>query len=328
MNKKILHINTIKKYSQRLSGGMLAICILFSATTISAQSISATLKADSSHIVIGDPVNVKLTVKHSAGYQIAWPRVADTLGSLDIISAGKLDTTTEGANTVLSQTYSVSAYDSGSFHGGPVKVFFKTNTGVLDSVISNPVFVDVATIDVDTTKAFKAIKAPLEVPYVWQEFLWYIIGGTALLILLIVIAIVLWQLKKRKPAVVERPRPKDPAHIWARKELKKLDEEKRWQQDDVKGYYSRLTEILRLYLEYRFNWMALESTTQEIEAEISQYEINDVAKNLLLETLRSSDFVKFAKMQPMPDANMKAMENAKGFIEMTVPVEVKTEAKK
>jgi hypothetical protein len=36
--------------------------------------------------------------------------------------------------------------------------------------------------------------------------------------------------------------------------------------------------------------------------------------------LRLADFVKFAKMNPAPDQNMKSMQDALTFVDMTKPV--------
>ena len=149
------------------------------------------------------------------------------------------------------------------------------------------------------------------------------------MLITIIAGIILWRkYRKQKPVVVERPKPKDPAHIWARKELKKLEEEKVWQGDNVKLYYSRLTDILRFYLEYRYGWYAMESTTEEIQSEIENYNLKEKAKENLLSTLRAADLVKFAKMLPMPDANIRAMETAYKFIDFTEPNENKVEEKK
>ena len=301
--------------------------LVFGLWSSSYAQVSATLRADSSKIQIGDHLNIRLTVKHPNNLVVQFPPIADTLGNLEIVSAAKIDTGTEGSNKVLSQLYTVSAYDSGEYHAGPIKVFFKNSSGELDSILSNDIPVTVNTLDVDTAKPFKAIKAPLDVPYSWKEFIPYIIGGIVLLIA-IVAGIILWRKYcKQKPVVVERPKPKDPAHIWARKELKKLEEEKLWQGDNVKLYYSRLTDILRFYLEYRYGWYAMESTTEEIQDEIENYNLKEKAKENLVSTLRTADLVKFAKMLPMPDVNIKAMETAYKFIDFTEPNENKEEKK-
>lgn len=289
-----------------------------------AQSVSATLRADSTQILIGDYLNVHLTVKTSNNIAVAFPTGNDTLGNLEVVSASKVDSTIDGSNKIFSQLYTISAYDSGDYHAGPIKIYFKNSAGELDSILSNDIPIRVNTLDVDTTKPFKAIKAPFNVSYSWQEFIYYIVAGIVLLLIL-VIAILLWRSsKKPQPIIVERPKPKTPAHIWARTELKKLEEEKIWQSHDVKLYYSRLTDILRLYVEYRYGWYAMESTTEEIQTEIENYNLKEKAKENLLAILRSADLVKFAKMIPLPDANMKAMENAKKFIDFTEPSENKT----
>jgi hypothetical protein len=126
----------------------------------SSAQVSATLRADSTQIQIGDHLNIRLTVKSPNNLVVPFPAVTDTLGNLEMVSAAKIDTSAEGSNKILSQLYTVSAYDSGEFHAGPVKIYFKNSSGELDSVLSNDIPVTVNTLNVDTTKPFKAIKAP------------------------------------------------------------------------------------------------------------------------------------------------------------------------
>lgn len=312
---------------RRYSGGVMLFILLLFQLNLIAQTISATLKADSSQILIGDHLQIKLVLKYADGLQPALPTFSDTLGNMELLSDSKIDTIINGNFKTLTKTFTVSAYDSGEYYAGPVKIWYKNIDGTADSVFSNQEIILVNTVDVDTTKPFKAIKAPLDVPYSWREFIPHIIAALILLIA-IISGIIFWRkYRKQKPVVVERPKPKDPAHIWARKELKKLEDDKLWQQDDVKQYYSRLTDILRLYLEYRYEWLALESTTEEIEANIDRYHIKNKARESLLSILRNADLVKFAKMLPLPDANIQAMEDAYRFIDFTEPKELKVEEK-
>jgi len=321
----ILNIPVPRKLNGNKPFRMCIFALLFFAVGIvslhAQTAISATLTADSTHILIGDHLNIRLALKHPKSLKVAMPVMKDSIGNMDFIAASKIDTISEAADEIYSQTFTVSAFDSGRFHAGPVVVPFKKGNGAIDTLLSNMVMVDVSTLPVDTMRPFKPLKAPLAVPYSWKEFIPYIIGGI-LLILLILIGIILWKkYRKQKPPVAARPVPKDPAHIWARKELKKLEDEKLWQKGEIKIYYSRLTEILRLYLEYRFNWLALESTTEEIQMAIDNYQMKEKAKDNLLQTLRIADLVKFAKQLPAPDANIKAMESAYKFIDLTEPKE-------
>lgn len=304
------------------------LCMLCLVSTANSQSVSAELRADSTHIQIGDPLKIRLTVKYTNNLSVAFPKAADTLGSLETLEVTKVDTATQSNSMVLSQLYTVSAYDSGEYHAGPVIVYYTNSAGVMDSILSNDIQVSVGAPAVDTEKPFKDIKAPLEVPYSWWEFVSLKLLVVLLLLAAIAGILIYSKYYQNNPVVIERRKPKDPAHIWARKELKKLEEEKLWQNDQVKQYYSRLTDILRMYLEYRYDWLALESTTEEIEAELATYKLKDKARESLLAILRAADLVKFAKMIPMPDANIKAMENAYKFIDFTEPAESKPEDKK
>lgn len=302
---------------------LLFVLLVCTGATLTAQTtISATLTADSTHILIGDHLKIRLTVQHPKSMKIAMPVVKDSIGNMDFISASKIDTVDQPTMQVFSQAYTVSAFDSGQFHAGPIAVPFPNATGGVDTVFSNVITVDVNTLPVDTTRPFKPIKGPLAVPYAWQEFVIYVLAGLLMLALIIGGIILYDRLTREKPGASNtRPLPKDPAHIWARKELKKLEDEKLWQKDQVKLYYSRLTEILRLYLEFRFSWLALESTTGEIEDAIDNYKMKEKAKDNLLQILKAADLVKFAKLLPAPESNIKAIESAYKFIELTEPKE-------
>ena len=286
----------------------------------SAQSISATFVSDSAEIQIGDHIPVKLNLRFSGGIQPQLPQWRDTIGELEIVKAGKLDTFDNGKSTVLSQNYVLTAFDSGEYHTGVKTIYYKTASGRLDSVLSNDLLVEVRTVPVDTTKPIKAIKAPLQQPYTWDEFLYYYIAAAVLLAA--VIALILYlRWRNKKPAPEVRPKPKEPAHVWARAELKKLEEEKLWQKDETKRYYTRLSEILRLYIEFRYGYYAMESTTAEIEEKIQSYHVKRIAQEKLLAILNQADLVKFAKLLPLPDENIKNMERAYGFIDLTEPKE-------
>lgn len=292
-----------------------------------AQEVSVTLVPDSTHILIGDFLNVELRAEFPADVSVVWPSVADTLGEMELVRASKIDTATSEGGTVLTQSLIVSAYDSGTYRLGPVSVVFTDKSGISDTVISASGLISVETIPVDTTQAIKPIKQPLPVPYSWREFAPYLIGAAVLMAAVAGLIYYLRRRKKKAPPSPERPKPRDPAHIWAKNELRKLEEEKLWQKDEVKQYYSRLTDILRLYLEYRYGWMALESTTEQIADEISQFEMAKEEKDKLLGILRRADMVKFAKRLPMPDENDLMMSLAVEFVERTGKPESEPESK-
>ena len=66
--------------------------------------------------------------------------------------------------------------------------------------------------------------------------------------------------RKKKPVPIDEKYLLAP-HVWAFKELEKLEKEKVWQQN-IKEYYSRLTDVARTYIELRYKVPAMEKTTE------------------------------------------------------------------
>ena len=119
--------------------------------------------------------------------------------------------------------------------------------------------------------------------------------------------------------------PKLPPHQVALQEMERIKEEKSWQRDDVKQYYTELTDALRGYMEERFGFNAKEMTSDEIIAKLNEQPDKEWIGELR-ELFQMSDLVKFAKYKPLINENDMNLINAIDFInktkiEMVVPAE-------
>jgi hypothetical protein len=82
------------------------------------------------------------------------------------------------------------------------------------------------------------------------------------------LAILVWYLfryfRKRKPDTSPGIwKATEPPHVVALYELDRLRSEQLWQKGMIKEYYTRLTEIVRIYIERQFGVMAMEQTSNE-----------------------------------------------------------------
>jgi hypothetical protein len=120
-----------------------------------------------------------------------------------------------------------------------------------------------------------------------------------------------------------RVKPIIPPHLIALEKLKKLEDEKLWQKGEIKKFHIDLTDIIREYMESRYNMMAVESTTAEIIDQLRNYLDDRIIIEKVREFLELSDLVKFAKLIPIPDENEKCMKVAYEFVDLTkiTPVE-------
>ncbi len=304
---------------------IILILILGNGLLLQAQNLSIKADIDTNQILIGDPVTLTLQISKPINFQLKFPELNDTITEkIEIIQADTLDTVSISNNEItLSKKYIISCYDSGQFTIPPLPFVYQKDT-TTDTLYSQPLLLTCQTIPVDTTKKeIKDIKKPLNTPFSFQEFikyyLPYILGG---IILLLILYFGYKYYKKTRQKVQQKPKkiiiPKESAHIIALRDLDKLKEKKLWQNDQVKQYYSELTDILRTYIENRFRISAMEKTTYEIIWQFRQDKLAEQETiNILSYVLENGDLAKFAKYKPLPDENDKSLKNAYLIVEKT-----------
>ena len=87
----------------------------------------------------------------------------------------------------------------------------------------------------------------------------------------------------------------------------------------LQEFYTRLTEILRTYLDKRFGINAMEMTSSQIMQHVERHDLTRPSSALMKQILEMADFVKFAKVRPLPDDNVKSFNMATRFVEDTKP---------
>jgi hypothetical protein len=103
--------------------------------------------------------------------------------------------------------------------------------------------------------------------------------------------------------------------------LRKLEAEKLWQQGRVKEYHSRVSDIVRTYIEQTMSINAMEMTTDAILSACEIKALNQRNTDELQELLERADLVKFAKFQPLANEHEASMKNAVSFVESTISQE-------
>lgn len=299
----------------------LIILILIIATPFLtwSQNYNATAKIDSNHILIGDQLNIKLTITAPSAANIIIPQPdakgLDTLG-IDLIGNSAIDTTKEGDKSVYNQTITITAFDSGYYVFPPIAIL-SVDSQILAA--TQPLQFEVVTIQVDTTAAFRDIKQPAKEMITFKEILPYILLclATIAVIALVVFLIRKFYRKKSPKKALPKPKPKVKPHIAALEALENLRLKHLWQDGLVKLYYSELTDIIREYIDGRWEIDAPEMTSSEIIDAVARLQLDNDTKELLRTILSTADLVKFAKWQPLPNEHDTCFKNAVRFVETT-----------
>ncbi len=303
------------------------VIILFISTPSKGQEIKAKASLDSTNILLGDQIKLFLEIDHPKDISVQFPSVPDTIADkIEVLTRSAIDTfnADNEKNIKQIQSYLITCFDSGVYRIPPY--WFKINVnGTVDSIPSNGVTLQVHTMAIDTTKGPTDIKMPYGAPITLKEVIPYILGVILIGAIVFLILYSIKRKKKNQPLFSKPPKPKEPAHIIALRELDRIKDEKLWQKDKVKQYYSEVTDVLRLYIEHRFEMSAMEKTTDEIIQGFKYRNdlISEKSFNNLSRILSLADLVKFAKYQPLPDDNNLTLVDTYFFVNDTKKEEIK-----
>ncbi len=150
----------------------------------------------------------------------------------------------------------------------------------------------------------------------WKSYWIRIVAG---LLAVIIIVVVLLRRNKKVVAVV--------ITSWERalSQLGGLRSDVATGHVDLGICFSRLTDIVRLYLEQRFTLKSSKQTTYEFLAELkkSSSPLEASQRDFLKKFMQAADLVKFAKLDPNEEQLNNAMDRAEALIKETEPEEVK-----
>ncbi|MFZ5941932.1 MAG: hypothetical protein ACOYXB_15295 [Bacteroidota bacterium] len=298
---------------------LLILAVTGSKTFAQLITVKASLEKDT--IMIGEQIGLKFTVEKEAGLNVRFPDFADTLTSdLEILDSSEIDTTFEDKGERMEKLLKITGFTEGIVQI-PSQFFPFSGNGISDTVHTSPLFLVVLSPAVDTTQAIRPIKPPVNTPVNFAEiYPWLLRGFLGLLGLSLIIAIIWMLLHREKLNAIFNHVKEEPAHVVAFRELDRLKEEKLPEQGRVKEFYSRLTEIIRRYIEKQYGIPAMETTTGEILGLFKSSNPDDPMLDEMLENLlQLGDLVKFAKQDPLPVENQTNLNNAYFFIQKTYP---------
>ncbi len=305
---------------RRINKAIHSLFFLLIAVVCNAQN-KTTVRAsvDKTTILIGEPINLVIETDIPENEPIGFFTI-DSITHFEFLQKGKIDTSNTNKGTALKQLFRITSFDSGqwvipSYHL-PQSEDLKT-----DSIIIN-----VGYMAMDTTKDYNDIREIIEIN-AEKEMDWtlYDIGGGALLVLL-VICLLPRKKKKRAVQAIQQEKIIDP-YTEAIQQLEALQKGNLLEKGETKLYYSRLTDIFRVYVEKRKNIHSSKQTTDDLVAQLRGIHFAKEQYDQLANALRLVDFVKFAKYIPTDDDHVNVFATIKKTIERIESLNPVTSAK-
>ena len=289
MSKTIPNKNLIK------NSVLLSFLLCVFSINVNAQKIKASV--DSLSIKIGQELTYKIEVEVDTTSLVVFPE-GQTFQPLEMIESYQVEATKLNDRFRLIKKYGLTQFDSGKYTIPRQKIVIGDYEFLTDSLR-----VEVNNIVVDTTKqGLYDIKPIIEVDKSASK--WWLYFLMILAILALIAFLLYWFIWREKPLTEEEKAALLPPYERAKLALQALDNAHYLENNEIKAYYSDLTQIIRKYLDEKVYDHALESTTDELinrlnllregnQIDISKEDIKNIET-----ILKRADLVKFAKSKP------------------------------
>lgn len=189
-----------------------------------------------------------------------------------------------------------------------------------DTIESNVLSLKVMPVGLDSLDTINPLAAEVNPPRRWYDYIpdwtiWVLLG--LIFVALVIAAAYLY--RKNGPKLIVRQKPVDP-YQEAIHALIGLKEKKLAESGREKEYYTKLVDILRTYLQRRFNINAMEMSTTQILDSLRHNPDTKDNQPRIKQILQLADFVKFANLRPLAQDNLTTFQGVMQFVEDTRPV--------
>lgn len=287
-------------------------------------AITIESRVDKSRITIGDLITYTLLVRHVPEIEVKEIPIAANLGMFEVRDYKVHDPKHEDEQWVQQYDYVISTFETGEFVIPSLEVRYTSKGDTTEKKLpTEEIKIFVASMKPSETGDIRDIKPPVEIPRNYRQ----LIIITAIVVGLIALVAFVYLLIKRyrtgQSLLARRPRPPRPVDEVALEALEALLRKDLIGQGLVKQFYIEISEIIRRYLEGRFDIIALEMTTQQLLQQMQRRDLEAQHIDRMTEFMELSDLVKFAKYAPTEAENEQIVRLAIDFVHQTriVPVE-------
>jgi len=274
---------------------------------------------DKTSIFIGDRIKYTIEVKAEKGVELQLPEFGDNLAEFAIKDFGTSKRGFWGTKT-LTQWYLLDIYETGEFSipGAIIKYRFEGEEDWKE-LHTDEISVEVLSVldKNDREPEIRDIKGPVS----YRNWTYFFIILSSIPVIIAILILIRFLISRKKTRVASTPPV--PAHEIAIKALNKLMNKNYLEKGETQQHYFELSNIVRHYLENRFQLKAPEMTTEEFLSILRKSEVIDSdQKNLLRDFLSHCDIVKFAKYMPKETENNSSYDFAKKLFDQTKEITV------
>lgn len=273
---------------------------------------------DRSTINIGDIITYTILIEFDKDIKLELPPPGAELGQFDIKDFNITDQKSDNKDIIKKKIeYKITIYELGEFEIPTIEIGLIDKNNERHNLTTEPLLIKVEPLKrlPTDTDDIRDLKRPIFVP---TYTIFYIIGILLFLALLYYgYQYYLKNLKKVKEEVKNDKTQHIPEDELALSKIKLLGEKDYLKKMQYKNFYFELSEIIREYLNKRYNILTLERTTYEISLDLKKILPEKELLNEFLEFFNECDMVKFAKYIPTLNEIKSIIPRAINLIQKT-----------
>jgi hypothetical protein len=284
--------------------------------------ISVKSNVDRATITIGDRILYTLAVKSDSTVKLEPLALGSNLGAFEVKDYKIHDPKkTKDGKVINKSEYIITTFTTGEYVIPPITINYTDPNEEKKQIKSEPLFILVKSVGATKSdkEDIRGLKPPIEIKGgYWGYFL-----ILPILVLLAASGFLYYRQRAKAVALPKIPEElKRPAWEVALLELEELKGSGILKRKELKKYYIALSDIIRRYLERRYQITALDRTTQEVRGELKRVKAEGEVTDLVYGFLFSCDLVKFAKYIPSKEETEKDWNEAFTIVNMTKQEEV------
>jgi hypothetical protein len=303
MRKKIAHIPV-----------WVFIFLFTTQNGFSQNAVSVKAGINRNKILIGEPIRLTLESKVPANADVVW-FPTDSISHFEFVQKGKIDSVINGDQKSFRQDIIVTSFDSGT------QIIPRLSLSVNGvAYLTDSARVEVGFSRFDPQKDYHDIKDIVDVENPDAKyFAWAVAAFTILSVAMVAYFVQRRRITKEveKQIAISKLTPYEEAI----KSLEELKKQQLAENGQVKLYYTRLNDILRQFVLRKLNIASMVKTNEELILQLKQLDISNEQFTQLAQSLRMSDFVKFAKYLPGENDNEKNFSIIQSSVELLNTIE-------
>ena len=260
--------------------------------------VEAQLAVSPDELVIGDALKVTASVNHPAGHTVGPLELEDTWGPFEVRSLrAPVTVANDDGSETTSVAFEAQVFALGQLTTPGLSFTVESPTGARSIVVAAPVTVEVVSVLRDDE--LRDIRPQVDLPGPRTGLIAGLaIGGLA--IVAITFLAYTRASRRRGPLAFGRPGQSRSPYEWAISELSGMSHLDLEKPEDLKIHYTKVSEVLRRYVDAEFGLETIESTTAEVSRQVRRSGLEWKLGHRVLSILLVADLVKFARYRPTP----------------------------